>query len=287
MAKEFACALTHVRQESFFLKKWIEYYGSIVGRENLHVVLDGDDWTTDVDLDAINVETVTDGPRRRRRNDQWAASLMSKQANLLRKRYDYVIRGDVDEYVVIDPSAGLTWEEAFVELGDEGYVFALGIDIVQSAEEGASLDPTRPILSQRKHGFVADRYTKPFVISRWNNWAGGAHRLLNRPVKMSNHFVLFHMALCDNEIAQDRMVARGGQEQHNSFVGHQNYRLDAFSETDELQPMPYEEAKRIALSDFPFEEDGTIAKRPRASRHPLVHEKGLYTTVPSRFLNLV
>ena len=35
MAKQFACALTHVRHESFFLERWIAYYGAIVGRENL------------------------------------------------------------------------------------------------------------------------------------------------------------------------------------------------------------------------------------------------------------
>lgn len=28
MAKNFACALTHVRHESFFLAKWISHYGS-------------------------------------------------------------------------------------------------------------------------------------------------------------------------------------------------------------------------------------------------------------------
>ena len=36
MPRQFVCALTHVRHESYFLEKWIAHYGAIVGRENLH-----------------------------------------------------------------------------------------------------------------------------------------------------------------------------------------------------------------------------------------------------------
>ena len=287
MEKKLLCALTHARQESFFLAKWINYYGAIVGRENLYVVLDGDDWEPEVDLTGINVEVVLDGPRKRRRNDQWAASTMSKKANFLRKSHEFVIRGDVDEYVVVDPACGLGWEEALRAVGDQGYTFALGIDMVQRPAETTPLDASKPILSQRRFGFVADRYTKPFVIWRWNNWSGGAHRLLNRGVIMNPHFVLFHMALCDVQIAQERMDARGGQGQHASFVGHQNDRLNTFNEVSDLQLLPYEDAVTAAFKDFPVESDGSVAKRPRASAHPLAHEKGLFTTVPERFSSLV
>lgn len=287
MVKRFLCAVTHVRHENYFLQKWIEYYSGIVGRENLYVVIDGDDWTPEVDLTGIHVEVKTDGPRRRLRNDRWAAKVMSGKANFLRKSYEYVIRGDVDEYVVIDPKSGLNWENAFEELGDEGYIFALGVDMVQAPDEGSQLDNTQPVLSQRKHGFVSDKYTKPFVISRWSNWSGGAHRLLNRTVKISNHFVLFHMALCDKSIAAQRLEARGGQTQHRSFALYQTERLMEISDDTDSHIFDYDEAAKIAFGDFPYEADGTLSKRPRASKHPLAQDKGLYTVVPDRFFDLV
>jgi hypothetical protein len=213
---------------------------------------------------------------------------MSGRANLLRKQYHYVLRGDCDEYVVIDPESGLDWPDALEELGEDGYIFALGIDIVQSSQEVDPVDRDAPILGQRRHGYVADVYTKPFVISRWANWAGGAHRLLNRPVRMSDHFVLFHMALADHGIAEERLAARGGTAQHRSFVGHQMDRLNAIAEdalTDEQ--IDFSEARRIAFEQFPYEPDGSPAKRPRKSRDPRATDKGLPVTVPSRFEGLV
>jgi hypothetical protein len=286
MDKEFACALTHVRHEGFFLEKWIDHYGALVGRENLYVVIDGDDWEPEVDLTGIETEVLLDAPRRRIRNDRFMAKEMSARANQLRKRYDHVIRGDVDEYVVVDPASGLDWPAALQELTEEGYIFALGVDVVQHAGETEPVDRAAPILGQRRHGFVADRYTKPFVISRWNNWSGGAHRLLNRPVVMSRHFTLFHMALADKGVAEERLAARGGLTQHRSFVDHQTDRLDAIAQTGP-GPLDFAEAAAIAHRDFPVEPDGSVAKRPRASSHPAAVEQGLPVEIPERFFGLV
>lgn len=289
MDKDFACALTHIRHERYFLEKWIAHYGPIVGgREHLHVVVDGDDWAPDVDLTGINVEVLLDAPRRRIKNDQFMAKEMSRRANRLRKRYEHVIRGDVDEYVVIDPESGMDWPQAMEELGEDGYVFALGCDVVQSPTETAPVDRGAPILGQRRAGFMADRYTKPFVISRWANWAGGAHRLLNRPVKISDHFVLFHLALSDQTVAEERMAARGGKTQHKSFVGHQSDRLAAISDEGLSEPLDWAEARAIGMAEFPVEpDDGSPAKRPRPSRDPRNLEQGLPVTIPARFHGLV
>jgi len=287
LAKDFACALTHVRHEGYFLEKWIAYYGGLFGRENLHVVIDGDDWEPDVDLTGIQTEVLLDAPRRRIRNDRFMAKEMSGRANTLRKRYEHVIRGDVDEYVVIDPDSGLGWEDAFKELTEEGYIFALGVDMVEADTEATPIDRAAPILGQRRHGFVADRYTKPFVITRWNNWAGGAHRLLNRPTVISNHFFLFHMALADKTVAEERLAARGGLQQHKSFVDHQTGRLDAIADDGLADPIDFAEACDIGRARFPVEPDGSVAKRPRPATDPRATEQGLPTTVPDRFFGLV
>jgi hypothetical protein len=287
MTKSFACALTHVRHESFFLAKWIDYYGGIVGRENLYVVIDGDDWVLDVDLNGITVETVLEAPRRRIQNDRWIAKEMSSRANALRKKYSYVIRGDVDEFVAIDPASGLDWPAALEELGEQGYIYALGIDMVQSEAETTPIDRRAAILGQRMQGFVSDRYSKPFVISRWNNWTGGAHRLINREVRLSQHFILFHMALADKGVAQERMLARGGSAQHASFVEHQQGRFDAIGAAEGLHRFDYAEACAIGQAQFPVKPDGSPAARPRAALVEGADERGLYVTLPDRFIGLV
>ena len=42
MAKKI-CALTMVRNDNFFLKKWVEYYTAQIGASNLYVYFDGND----------------------------------------------------------------------------------------------------------------------------------------------------------------------------------------------------------------------------------------------------
>ena len=37
------CALTMVRNDDFNLRKWVEYYGRELGRENLYIFFDGTD----------------------------------------------------------------------------------------------------------------------------------------------------------------------------------------------------------------------------------------------------
>lgn len=289
MAKHPVCAVTHVRHEHFFLEKWTAHYAPIVGgREHLYVVMDGDDWEPQVDLTGVQTEVVLDAPRRRIRNDRFMAKHMSQVSNKLRKRYDHVVRCDVDEYVVLDPASELEWDTALAqEQVEAGYIFALGCDVVQGPHEVTPVDRSQAILGQRDAGYIADRYTKPFVISRWNNWAGGAHRLLNRPVEISPHFLMFHMALADENLAQERMEARGGTEQHPSFVGHQTDRIAAIADTAAADPIPWEEARAIGLAEFPVEpEDGSPAKRPRPSRDARNMEHGLPTRIPDRFFGL-
>jgi hypothetical protein len=91
---------------------------------------------------------------------------------------------------------------------------------------------------------------------------------------MSRHFTLFHMALADKGVAEERLAARGGLTQHRSFVDHQTDRLDAIAQTGP-GPLDFAEAAAIAHRDFPVEPDGSIAKRPRASSHPAAVEQGL------------
>jgi hypothetical protein len=66
------CALTMARNDAFFLKKWISYYGQQLGEENLYVFLDGEDQSLPYNTGKVNVvvrkrvsEAVTVGDRTR------------------------------------------------------------------------------------------------------------------------------------------------------------------------------------------------------------------------------
>lgn len=284
MAKKLVCALTHVREETFFLQKWIDHYGAIVGHENLYVVLDGSDWEPRVDLSGVNVQIMEGSPRERFRNDRFVAKEMSRRAHLLRKKHNYVLRTDCDEFVVVDPASGLDWPEALTEIDAEGYIFALGVDVIQTGTGLSPVNPERPILAQRPYGLVSGLYSKAIAISRWNNWAGGAHRLINRPVRISQHFVLFHMALSDYAIAQERHAGRGGQGQHDSHV---SYIDERFAVIDAAAQWPVADEGFDALAkrmrhEFAIDEEGQPRKRP-----PTGINEANFVHIPERFLDLV
>jgi hypothetical protein len=169
-----------------------------------------------------------------------------------------------------------------------GYLFATGVDMIQSGEgEAAALDPTAPTLGQRRHGYIAPAYSKPFVIARHANWANGGHRLLNLPVRMSGNFILFHLALADAQIAEDRIMARGGRDQMRSMRKHQFGRLALIGEIDPATVLPFDEARKIALAEFPVDKQGREAARPKPPRHPAAHERGFPVAVPDRFAALL
>ncbi|WP_120500444.1 hypothetical protein [Roseovarius sp. EL26] len=288
MAKLPICATTHVKHDAFYLQKWIDHYSSIVGRENLFVHLDGNDWETDVDLSGITVEYIEGSPHRRIKNDRFIAGYMSGKANALRRKYQYVLRTDVDEYVIRSPKSEQDFVTALRKHSDRGYIYALGLDVVQRGSTEPELVRSEPILGQRRYAYVSDKYSKPFAIWRWNNWTGGAHRLINRPVEIDPEFYLVHLALSDQKLAYERHLTRGGPDGlHVSHLSHQQGRLSQISEAATRPLLEFEEAKSIGLRDFPFEEDGSPAKRCRNSKDPRGSFEGLYTTIPPELAGIV
>lgn len=293
MPKEQFCAITHVRKETSFLDMWLDYYGNICGRENLYVVIDGDDWEPESDLTGVNVELVTDAPRRRLRNDRWAAAYVSNLSNRLRRyHYNYVLRSDVDEFLCVDPNSGKTWDQAITEVDEEGYTYAVGLDVLHNPDLEGPLVKGVKILEQRRFAILDNTYTKPSLICRHCFWSGGFHRLNNRKVRISENFFLFHLALADVDLIKSRNLARDGDKLHPSYAGHFSERLEILDVAAKTTPMDFDVAMMLARRDFPFEEDGEDAKRPRPVRSEKANistprGKKMYVEIPSRFRDVI
>jgi hypothetical protein len=101
------CALTTVRNDQIFLRKWIEYYGAVLGKRACLL-----SWMATIKrlrrmpmgvnllrLPHIPLERV---PAMRRR-----ARVMSNIARGLYFYFDVAIATDVDEFIVVDPQLGL------------------------------------------------------------------------------------------------------------------------------------------------------------------------------------
>ena len=99
-----ACAVTMVRDDLFFLRIWLDYYGGILGPENCYVINHG---RGEAVADMAAEANVIGIPGEHHKNfDMKRWRLLNNIVNGLRSYYDHVIVGDVDEIVAVDPQAG-------------------------------------------------------------------------------------------------------------------------------------------------------------------------------------
>ena len=105
-------ALTMVRNDDFYLEKWVDYYGRQLGKENLYIFFDGLDQKiapfcegTNASLHEKIGSQVVEAEKGR------LAFLSSQAAGLLSRGYDLVIGVDADEFIVVDPKLGMSLPE--------------------------------------------------------------------------------------------------------------------------------------------------------------------------------
>lgn len=191
------CALTMVRNDEFFLRRWVAYYGAELGLENLYVFLDGTDQPIPDWCPGVNVVA------RERVAGQVAAAdrgridfLSSKAAELL-QRYDMVIGTDVDEFLVADPNLNVSLVEFLSSLSPRLSYSGLGVDVGQHTGKEGEIDDSLPFLDQRAHAVLSTRYSKSSVITRPVPWGSGFHRVRNRNFHIVRDLYLFHFGCVD------------------------------------------------------------------------------------------
>ncbi len=210
--------ISMVRNDSFFIKKWINYYSKQVGQENLFLILDGLDQTIPDGSGHINVIRLPQRRLSRSKGDRSRARLISYFARSLFHRYDIVIAHDIDEYLVIDPDLQQTFVEFFQKPFRSASLSALGLDVGQHLNLEQPIDPARPFLEQRSFAHVSARYTKAVVATRPLTWGSGFHRVKGRNFHIDPDLYLFHFGMADFEISRaktgDQTLLAAGWQEH-------------------------------------------------------------------------
>jgi hypothetical protein len=278
--------LTKVRAESVLLDMWVRYYGTLFGRENLHVMLDGDDWTPQTDLKDINVQVVTDIPRDRNSRNNHAANLQSHAARRhLRRGAFAVLRTDVDEFVAVDPKMGIGLQDYLLGLGPDAQVAAFGVDVIHGPAEPA-LDLTRPVLQQRRNAVLTHEFSKLVAVRKPLRWRSGFHRAENVPVDIGQGLLLFHLALFDRDLARQRIVERSLIANDSTMTEHITGRLSRFDEIKDSNPIAYDD---IAAQAWKQMMQSTPSKSgPHVGRISDGNTaRGYHVLLPDRFSDLL
>lgn len=186
------CALTMVRNDEFFLRKWISYYEGQLGRENLYIYFDGTDQVIPDFTKGTNVlvcehidADVKIGEKRR-------ARILSEEAARLLDRYDMVIGTDVDEFLCADPATGMNLREFLSTRKIDKTISGLGMDVGQFLDQEEDIDADRPYLEQRAYAAVYPRYSKPSVLAKKCRWGSGIHRVKGENFHIVKDLYLFH-----------------------------------------------------------------------------------------------
>lgn len=280
-------ALTLVRNDTYFLEKWIAHYGAALGHENLFIIFRGTDWAHPPLPDAVSKIVVTGTPHDRSGRNEWSAEFVSATAAYLLHSHDAVLRADVDEFVVMDPACGQTLAEGIADWRPMGCVSALGTDVIHHRGLEAPLG-AGPVLSQRRHGIVTREFSKPVIIYHPVRWQAGFHRADAQHVRFAPGLHLFHLALHDETIAQARVAERAAHHTSDSLLTHVTSRLDRFDEVTLAAPIAGDEIYDLARRQLsaprphrgPRTRPGFITDANNVPRGYLIH-------IPDRFHGLI
>lgn len=273
-------ALTMVRNDDFYLRRWVAYYGAQLGKENLYIFFDGMDQViapfcegTHAALhEKIGTQVVSaEKGRLKFLSDQAAA--------LLNRGYDLVIGVDADEFVVVDPRLGLSLPEYLSRQRIGTSLSALGLDFGQKLGEEPDITEAVPFLQQRHYAQIGTRYTKPSVVARPCVWGSGFHRIKGHNFHIGKDLYLLHFGYFDMKRLQDRF--QDADRLSQGWGAHMQKRARTIRYVTDLPARDFDRWTRFARICQ------TLCRPPYAWNKPAMFELRIVVRIPERFRNIV
>lgn len=271
-------ALTMVRNDDFFLQKWVEYYGRELGKENLYIYYDGEDQAIGDFCQGANAflhprigsEVVAADKGRVKFHSEKATELFAKG-------YDLVIGVDADEYIVVDPKLGVSLREFLSSQDIDVSLSPLGLDFGQKLGEESDLSFEQTFLSQRRYAQIGTRYTKSSVIAQACQWGSGFHRVKGHNFHIAKDLYLLHFGYADKKILEQRLGVRDEQ----GWEKHIYKRSRTIRFVTEKKARNFDRWTRWARTIQ------TWCRPPYALNKPAMFELRIVVKIPERFSNIL
>ena len=268
-----------VRNDEFYLRKWVEYYGRELGRENLYIYFDGIDQTVPEFCEGANVVVREKLQGNVAQGDKRRINFLSQEAAKLFEQYDLVIGTDADEILVVDPLLGISLADFLGQADIKTTISGLGVDVGQHLEKEGHLDPNRPFLSQRNYGRLSSRYTKANVIARPVRWGSGFHRVKGHNFHIAKGLYLFHFGYFDMERIEARFA--DPSRRADGWTRHLKKRSKTIRLCSTRKAYSWDKAVPIARKIQ------TIFRPIYALNKPSMLEQVVIVHIPERFHNII
>ncbi|MBQ7222478.1 MAG: glycosyltransferase family 2 protein [Bacteroidales bacterium] len=273
-------AITMVMNDDFYLKKWVEYYGSALGKDNLFIYFDGLDQKISSFCDGTNAFLHEKIGANLVDSDKGRISFLSgKAAELLASGYDIVIGTDADEIIVVDPVLGKSLGEYLSKARIGTTVSPLGLDVGQKIGEEGDIDGEKPFLNQRHYAQLGTRYTKASIIAKPCKWGSGFHRVKGHNFHIAKDLYLFHFGYFDQKRLMARFSDKGRLQQ--GWERHMKKRSRTIRYVSNLPARDFDKWTGIAR----FLQ--TICRPPYALNKPAMFEMKIVVKIPERFEGIV
>ena len=273
-------ALTMARNDDFYLRKWVEYYGAQLGRENLYIFLDGLDQVVGDFCAGTHAQAVEKiGSQVIEAEKGRLRFLSGKAAELLAGGYDLVIGVDADEFIVVDPKLGMSLPAYLSTLKIKDSVSALGLDFGQKIGEEEEIREDEPFLHQRHYAQLGTRYTKPSIVAKPLVWGSGFHRIKGHNFHIAKDLYLFHFGYFDLARIQARYTDKDRMDQ--GWGEHMHKRSRTIRLVTEKKALDFDRWTRFARRCQ------TICRPPYAWNKPGMLELKIVVRIPDRFRDLV
>lgn len=269
-----------VRNDDFYLEKWIEYYGAQLGKENLYIFFDGKDQKiapfcegTHASLeDKIGTQVIEAEKGRLK-------FLSDKAAALMAAGYDLVIGVDADEIIAVDPKCGQSLAEYLSEARIGTSLSALGLDFGQKLGEEGDITSDRPFLNQRRYAQIGTRYTKPSILAKPCVWGSGFHRIKKHNFHIGKDLYLLHFGYFDMKRLQDRFSDQDRLSQ--GWGKHMQKRARTIRYATDLKARDFDRWTKFARICQ------TLVRPPYALNKPAMFELRIVVRIPDRFADIV
>ena len=191
-SKKRVAVVTDAVSSDFFFPLWHKYYSDNFGSDNLHVIcFNPNNENAFVHFPLGNVAYIE------LFNNSDRAKFISDHVSRLLDDYDYVIRVDVDEFLLPNPNKFPTLR-AYIDAIIVPNVTAFGYNVLQSVND-QPLDLSRDIIrGQRKFAVAYDALNKTCVVSSPTTWLPGFHVSSHSPV--FSDLYMFHLKLADIDL---------------------------------------------------------------------------------------
>ncbi len=264
-----------------FLRKWVEYYGKHLGKENLYVFFDGEDQEIPDFCDGVNTQLVPKMQGNVVSTERQRSRFISAHAaKLFDQGADMVIATDADEFLVVDPLVDDSLLNFLSYIADKHHVHSgLGVDVLQHLDTEGPIDFSKPFLSQRHRGWLYSRYTKPSIITRPYTWGGGCHRVKGQNFHIAPGLYLFHFGGVDLEHL--RQISADPARIANGWTRHQIKRQKAIEKVNRVKAGEWD--KMVT----PLRHIQTWCRPIFALNKPTTFGLKFVARIPERFQNII